>query len=63
METGKLCFSQYFVAEFTSAFHDCAEHLIVAAACEENFTSVKLEERAANRPHIDTEVIWHTENC
>lgn len=62
MEAGELCFSEYLVAEFTSAFHDCPEHLIIAATCEEDFTSIKLKERAPNRPHIDTKVIWHTEN-
>lgn len=51
------------MTEFASALHDCAEHLVIASACEEDFTSIKLKERAADRPHINTKVIRHAENC
>ena len=40
---GELSFSKDLMAEFAAAFHDGAEHLVVAWACEENFPGVELE--------------------
>lgn len=44
MVGGKLSFPKYLVAEFAATFHDGAEHLIVAAACEQDFAGVELEQ-------------------
>ena len=44
MEGGELSFPKYLVAELASAFHDGAEHLIVASACEQNLSGIELEQ-------------------
>ena len=43
MVGGELGFSKDFVTEFAAAFHDGAEHLVVASACEQDFSGVELE--------------------
>lgn len=53
---------QHLQAEFASALHDRAQHLIVALASEEDLASVQFEERASNRPSIDGKVVRHTKN-
>ena len=44
MEGGELSFPKYLVAELAPAFHDGAEHLIVASAREQNLPGVELEQ-------------------
>ncbi len=62
MQAGKLRLSKDLVAKFPAAFHDGAEHLIVAAAGEKNLASIKFEKSAAYGPNVDGKVVWHTEN-
>lgn len=40
MEPGKLCLAEDLVAEFASAFHDGAEHLVVGSAGEEDLARI-----------------------
>lgn len=51
------------MTEFSPALHDCTKHLVVASAGEENLSSVEFEERTADRPDVNTEIIWHSEDC
>ena len=55
-------FPQNLVPEFTSAFHDGAEHLVVVAAREQDFAGVEFEECAADRPDVYAEVVRHAED-
>lgn len=63
MQTCELGFPKYLVAEFSPTLHDCTKHLIVATASEKNLAGVEFEERTANRPDVDTEIVWHAEDC
>lgn len=63
MQACELGFPKYLVAEFPPALHDCTKHLVVASASEENLAGVEFEERTADRPNVDTEIIWHSEDC
>lgn len=60
MEGGELSFPKYLVAELASAFHDGAEHLIVASACEQNLSGIELEQSTTDRPDVDAKVVRHT---
>ena len=44
MKGGILSLSEYLVAEFASALHDCTEHLIVTTPGEQNLSSIEFEE-------------------
>lgn len=63
MQACELGFPKYLVTKFPSALHDCTKHLVVASASEENLARVEFEERTADRPNVDTEIIWHAEDC
>ena len=45
------------MAEFPSAFHDSAEHLVVAPPSEKDFPSIELEKGASYGPDVDSEVV------
>ena len=60
MEGGILSLSEYLVAEFASALHDCTKHLIVATPGEQNLSSIKLEEGTSDRPHVNSKIVRHS---
>ena len=63
VEAGKLCFPQYLMAEFTSAFHDSTKHLIIASTSEQDFARVELEECTPDGPDVNTKIIRHSQDC
>ena len=63
MQARELGFPKYLVAEFSPALHDCTKHLVVASASEKNLASVEFEERAADRPDVDTKIVWYAKDC
>lgn len=63
MLTGEFGLAQDLVAEFPSALHDSAKHLIVVAASEENLACVQLEKGTTDGPYVDTKVVRHSEDC
>ena len=50
------------MAKLAPAFHHRSEHLIVGAACKENFSGIELVKSASDRPHIYSKIIGHTKN-
>lgn len=62
MLTSKLGFTQHLVAKLPSTFHDCSEHLVIAAPGEEDLACIELEKGAAYRPYVDAKVVRHAKN-
>lgn len=63
MQSRELGFPKYLVAEFSPALHNCTKHLVIASASEENLAGVQFEEGTADRPDVNSEIIWHAEDC
>ena len=63
MQRGKLRAPQHLMPEFASTLHDGAQHLVVAAAREQDLARVQLVQRAGDGPHVDGEVVGDAEDC
>ncbi len=62
MQASELGFSQRLVVEFSPAFHDCTEHLIVASSSKEYLAGVQFKQCATYRPNINSKVVRHAED-
>ena len=50
------------MTEFSSAFHNCTKHLVVATHSKKNLPRVQFEESATDGPNINPKVVRHSKN-